>query len=415
MGANKLFLVCATFALCFLLTNAPMGASAKIFLIFLLAALIATPAAFAILVPTLVSTHISGLVFCSVNGNLDVINGLSPQVFPNASVQLRCGATNVISSTITNGSGAFSLAVNTFPLLNCNLVVATPLSTCNATLQSVGRLASSLRLVNITLGSGTGLIRVGLAPTGFILNLNINVDMGSKGEELFTGVVPILVELDGDVNGHKFSVSGEGEGDATYGKLTLKFICTTGKLPVPWPTLVTTFSYGVQCFSRYPDHMKQHDFFKSAMPEGYVQERTIFFKDDGNYKTRAEVKFEGDTLVNRIELKGIDFKEDGNILGHKLEYNYNSHNVYIMADKQKNGIKVNFKIRHNIEDGSVQLADHYQQNTPIGDGPVLLPDNHYLSTQSALSKDPNEKRDHMVLLEFVTAAGITHGMDELYK
>jgi hypothetical protein len=237
----------------------------------------------------------------------------------------------------------------------------------------------------------------------------------SKGEELFTGVVPILVELDGDVNGHKFSVSGEGEGDATYGKLTLKFICTTGKLPVPWPTLVTTFTYGVQCISRYPDHMKRHDFFKSAMPEGYVQERTIFFKDDGNYKTRAEVKFEGDTLVNRIELKGIDFKEDGNILGHKLEYNYNSHNVYIMADKQKNGIKVNFKIRHNIEDGSVQLADHYQQNTPIGDGPVLLPDNHYLSTQSALSKDPNEKRDHMVLLEFVTAAGITHGMDELYK
>nr|BAG31927.1 photoconvertible fluorescent protein Phamret [synthetic construct] len=238
---------------------------------------------------------------------------------------------------------------------------------------------------------------------------------GTKGEELFTGVVPILVELDGDVNGHKFSVSGEGEGDATYGKLTLKFICTTGKLPVPWPTLVTTFSYGVQCFSRYPDHMKQHDFFKSAMPEGYVQERTIFFKDDGNYKTRAEVKFEGDTLVNRIELKGIDFKEDGNILGHKLEYNYNSHNVYIMADKQKNGIKANFKIRHNIEDGSVQLADHYQQNTPIGDGPVLLPDNHYLSHQSALSKDPNEKRDHMVLLEFVTAAGITLGMDELYK
>ncbi|CDJ59229.1 Green fluorescent protein, related, partial [Eimeria maxima] len=87
----------------------------------------------------------------------------------------------------------------------------------------------------------------------------------------------------------------------------------------------------------------------------------------------------------------------------------------IMADKQKNGIKVNFKIRHNIEDGSVQLADHYQQNTPIGDGPVLLPDNHYLSYQSALSKDPNEKRDHMVLLEFVTAAGITLGMDELYK
>jgi len=50
---------------------------------------------------------------------------------------------------------------------------------------------------------------------------------------------------------------------------------------------------------------------------------------------RRGTEFWGDTLVNRIELKGIDFKEDGNILGHKLEYNYNSHNVYITADKQK--------------------------------------------------------------------------------
>uniref|UniRef100_UPI00406DA56E De novo designed 1GFL-19 n=1 Tax=synthetic construct TaxID=32630 RepID=UPI00406DA56E len=228
----------------------------------------------------------------------------------------------------------------------------------------------------------------------------------TPGEELFTGVVPILVELDGDVNGHKFSVSGEGEGDARTGKLTLKFICTTGKLPVPWPTLVTTFSYGVQCFSRYPDHIRHHDFFKSAMPEGYVQERVIVFKDDGAFVTRAEVKFEGDTLANRIELKGMNFKEDGWIMGHKLEYNYNSHNVYIEADKEKNGIRVNFKIRLPLKDGGVLLADHYQQNTPIGDGPVLLPDPHYLSTQSVLSKDPNETRDHMVLLEFVTAAGI---------
>nr|QVD33048.1 GFP(1-10)-cHalo [synthetic construct] len=244
----------------------------------------------------------------------------------------------------------------------------------------------------------------------------------SKGEELFTGVVPILVELDGDVNGHKFSVRGEGEGDATIGKLTLKFICTTGKLPVPWPTLVTTLTYGVQCFSRYPDHMKRHDFFKSAMPEGYVQERTISFKDDGKYKTRAVVKFEGDTLVNRIELKGTDFKEDGNILGHKLEYNFNSHNVYITADKQKNGIKANFTVRHNVEDGSVQLADHYQQNTPIGDGPVLLPDNHYLSTQTVLSKDPNEKGsdvgrkliiDQNVFIEGTLPMGVVRPLTEV--
>jgi len=51
----------------------------------------------------------------------------------------------------------------------------------------------------------------------------------------------------------------------------------------------------------------------------------------------------GNTLVNRIELK-IDFKEDGNILGHKLEYNYNSHNVYITADKQRMESKLTSKL-----------------------------------------------------------------------
>ncbi|XP_075086471.1 phylloplanin-like [Nicotiana tabacum] len=152
-------------------------ASAKIFLIFLLAALIATPIA----VAQLVSIRIGGVVFCSVNGNLDVINGLPTQVFPNASVQLQCGARNVVSITTTNGSGVFSLVldplVNTLPLLlsNCSLVVATPLSTCNASLPAEGLLQSPLQLVNTIIGSIGLRPSVILGPTGFRLDLNRNL------------------------------------------------------------------------------------------------------------------------------------------------------------------------------------------------------------------------------------------------
>nr|BAJ25797.1 similar to T-phylloplanin [Nicotiana tabacum] len=101
-------------------------ALAKIFSIFLLVALIATPAAIA----QVVSIRISGVVLCSVNGNLDVINGLTPGVFFNATVQLRCGTGNVVSSAIKMDRGVFSLVgdprVNTLPLLlsNCRLVIA---------------------------------------------------------------------------------------------------------------------------------------------------------------------------------------------------------------------------------------------------------------------------------------------------
>nr|UPU99502.1 jGCaMP8s [synthetic construct] len=258
--------------------------------------------------------------------------------------------------------------------------------------------------------------------------------MVSKGEELFTGVVPILVELDGDVNGHKFSVSGEGEGDATYGKLTLKFICTTGKLPVPWPTLVTTLTYGVQCFSRYPDHMKQHDFFKSAMPEGYIQERTIFFKDDGNYKTRAEVKFEGDTLVNRIELKGIDFKEDGNILGHKLEYNLPDQlteeqiaeykEAFSLFDKDGDGTittkelgTVMRSLGHNPTEA--ELQDMINEVDADGDGTIDFPEFLTMMARKMKYRDTEEEiREAFGVFDkdgngYISAAELRHVMTNL--
>ncbi|KAL2459277.1 Pollen Ole e 1 allergen and extensin family protein [Forsythia ovata] len=113
---------------------------------------------------------INGTVFCTVNGNIGV-NGTATPVFPNAKVQLQCGAGNVVASATTNGSGQFSIALN--PLLNllstllsnCSLVVKTPLSTCNANLPSVGGLISSLKFVQTTL---VGLLNIAeIIPASF--------------------------------------------------------------------------------------------------------------------------------------------------------------------------------------------------------------------------------------------------------
>ncbi|KAG5632947.1 hypothetical protein H5410_004664 [Solanum commersonii] len=151
-------------------------ASSKFFLIFILAALIATPVAVAqlggLLGGLLGPLSIDGVLFCSLNGKIDVLNGATTPIFPNASVQLRCGAGNVVSSTTTNGSGAFSLELNPVQnilslLANCNVVVTTPLSTCNASLPSVGFLQSPLQLLGKTIGGllsnvnlGTGVFQL---------------------------------------------------------------------------------------------------------------------------------------------------------------------------------------------------------------------------------------------------------------
>ncbi|KAL3332520.1 hypothetical protein AABB24_032875 [Solanum stoloniferum] len=154
-------------------------ASSKFFLIFILAALIATPIVVAqlggLLGGLLGSINIDGVLFCSLNGKIDILNGATTPIFPNASVQLRCGAGNVVSSTTTNGSGAFSLVLNPVQnilsslLSNCNIVVTTPLSTCNASLPSAGVLQSPLQIVGRTAG---GLVNLATGVFQLIPQLN---------------------------------------------------------------------------------------------------------------------------------------------------------------------------------------------------------------------------------------------------
>ncbi|KAK6265379.1 hypothetical protein QUC31_016216 [Theobroma cacao] len=116
--------------------------------------------------------RIQGTVFCTMDGNMGV-NGTATPVFPNALVQLQCGAGNVVSSATTNGSGVFSILLDPLQFLlpsllnNCNLAVKTPLSNCNAALPSIGGLISSLQSLGSTL---VGLLNIiNIVPAGFRL------------------------------------------------------------------------------------------------------------------------------------------------------------------------------------------------------------------------------------------------------
>ena len=70
--------------------------------------------------------------------------------------------------------------------------------------------------------------------------------MSSAGALLFTNKIPYVTELEGDVNGMKFTIHGKGTGDASTGHIEAKYVCTSGEIPVPWASLVSTMWYGVQ-------------------------------------------------------------------------------------------------------------------------------------------------------------------------
>ncbi|XP_072997828.1 phylloplanin-like [Typha latifolia] len=111
---------------------------------------------------------ISGIVPCS-NGTL--INAAATPVFPNATVQLRCG-NRVITSATTNSDGVFAMSLDLISSLlstllsSCNLIVNTPLASCNASLSGTGILQSALQLLQGLIGGLIGGI-LNLAPSNF--------------------------------------------------------------------------------------------------------------------------------------------------------------------------------------------------------------------------------------------------------
>ncbi|KAK3189688.1 hypothetical protein Dsin_029249 [Dipteronia sinensis] len=122
--------------------------------------------------------RIQGTVFCTTNGT--IVNGTAPApVFPLALVRLRCGGVLTVATAITNLNGVF-LGTGLFPinyslstlLSTCVLRVETPLSICNSTLPSVGRLQAAIQFNGTILTGPFNLINITIvspAPLAFQL------------------------------------------------------------------------------------------------------------------------------------------------------------------------------------------------------------------------------------------------------
>ena len=54
---------------------------------------------------------------------------------------------------------------------------------------------------------------------------------------------------------------------------------------------------------------------------------------------------------------------------------------------------------HNVVGGGEVIADHTQQNRPLGGGIVDIPDYHHITAHTTMSKDGKDKRDHVILTE----------------
>nr|ABI58282.1 green fluorescent protein [Corynactis californica] len=122
--------------------------------------------------------------------------------------------------------------------------------------------------------------------------------------------------MDGCVNGHSFTIEGEGRGNPFKGQQTLKLRVTKGgPLPFAFDILSATFTYGNRCFCDYPEDMP--DYFKQSLPEGYSWERTMMYEDGGCGTASAHISLNKTGFVHKSTFHGVNFPANGPVMQRK--------------------------------------------------------------------------------------------------
>merc|ERR1712002_1397284 len=186
------------------------------------------------------------------------------------------------------------------------------------------------------------------------------------------------------------------------GVQTGKFVCTTGKLPLSWSALASTFGYGFKSYAKYPNGMVH--FYQECLPEGLIQDRTIDFEGEGTLKTHAEIYYENGVLVNNVTVECEGFSDDSPVLNNGIGHFLPTTEMDIAVE---NGIKGISTMLYPLKDQSKKMFITAQQSTiykPRCEGQVVpLPRHHFTHVHLKQFSDTDETRDHILQHEALEA------------
>nr|AXX69743.1 fluorescent protein 5 [Olindias formosus] len=219
-----------------------------------------------------------------------------------------------------------------------------------------------------------------------------------RGRVLFSKPMTSKTEIDGEINGKKFKVIGEGDSPGG-GDFTMHAYCTTGELPLSWVVMGSPLQYGFHMFAHYPDEMVHY--FQECFPEGYTLTRSLRFENDGTLTTHHNYELSGTCVKAKVTLKGASFDPNGPAMTKGfVEQLPNQVQIFPHDD----GIRLLSDVVFVKKDGTTQIAHQDCYVKPVGTRKITLPQFHFLHTQIAQSKDSSDDRDHVVQREVSKAS-----------
>ncbi|XP_068687874.1 GFP-like fluorescent chromoprotein FP506 [Montipora foliosa] len=121
--------------------------------------------------------------------------------------------------------------------------------------------------------------------------------------------------MEGSVNGHDFTIKGEGTGHPYKGTQCIQLhVETGGPLPFSVDILSAVFLYGNRCITKYPGSIV--DYFKNSCPAGYTWERSFLFEDGAVCTASADIRLsvEDNCFYHVSKFVGVNFPADGPVM-----------------------------------------------------------------------------------------------------
>jgi len=210
-------------------------------------------------------------------------------------------------------------------------------------------------------------------------------------KQMFSKDVPFTMKINGSVDGKQnFYIEGEGTGNAKTGYQSGRWVCKTGEVPVAWEALSATLGYGYKCFIKLPAGVKS--FFIDSFPEGYTQEKTLDFENDGTLQVMHMIYVKEGVVMNDVILNAIGFKPDSPILNNGIEVNLPSVETYYDID---GGVKSSsthlYPLKKPIDGNKYAICKVTHVHKPLNKmKQISYPGHHYVQNHAAVSKDSEQ-------------------------
>jgi len=224
-------------------------------------------------------------------------------------------------------------------------------------------------------------------------------------KELFSKDVPYIMKIDGSVEGpdgvHKFQVEGQGTGNAKTGYQSGRWVCKTGKVPISWEALSVTFGYGYKCFTKLPQGVK--NFFIDTFPEGYTQEKTLDFENDGTLKVMHKIYMKDGVVMNDVVYRAVGFPPYSPVLNNGVTNYLPSIETFYDIDGGIKSVSTQlYPLKNPCGNNKYAVCTVTNVHKPIN--PRLTfdyPGHHYVQNHAVLGKDAKDNSGHVYQYEGV--------------